>query len=368
MPYVNNQRGGTLILDRTFKGVGRIQKSTGVTTVKDFELLSSMLTELYRSGKHGILREIRDGKISILETYGYYHSGQLAQTPSALTLRPISPTIEQWIEQHDLAESTRKAYKAQFSVFVKLIGKNTQITDLPMKLKVYRDHCQKKGTLRSFNYVRSILQSFLNRTLGRSHPLWEQVSQIQNFTIKSKDMKQAPQLSVVEAQHLIWALPVEHARIVEAMIFTGMGWSEVNGEWWEENDRIVVRGTKRESRDRVVPLVQPQLSRPTRKKKSFSIALKKVRSDLTTHSFRRSYAHWLEEAQVIPSRIAQYLGHSVATQTEKYTKSEVTKFLTEDGEKIRTYILKMWEERNDKKDETTVEPISVLKPINKIPW
>jgi integrase len=365
MPYKNNQRGGSLILDRTFKGVGRIQRATGVTRLEDYELISSMLTELSRSGKHEILRDIRDGKVTLVEVYGYYHEGQLEQTPSAFTLKTIEPTITDWIEgRHNLAESTKKNYKGQFNVFVRVVGKNTQISDLPTKLKVYKQYCQKRDTLRSANYVRSILQSFLNNTVGRHHSLWKQVSNIKPFTLANQ--RQAPQLTVVEAKELIESLqPIEHAKIAEAMLFTGMSWSEVNGEWWEENDRVSIKGTKRKGRVRIVPLIQPNLSRPRRKIKAFRIALKKVREDITTHSFRRTFADWMSDAGIPRIRRIMYMGHGNTDMTDRYERAQVAAFLREDAELIRAFIFKMWQERKAEKDETVVTPIHILTPQNK---
>lgn len=65
-PYQSNRRG-SLILDRVFRGVGRLRRATGTKSVKLFEKFDKMLTTLYEGGRRDILISIRDGRLTILE-------------------------------------------------------------------------------------------------------------------------------------------------------------------------------------------------------------------------------------------------------------------------------------------------------------
>ena len=142
----------------------------------------------------------------------------------------------------------------------------------------------------------------------------------------------------MEIQSLIKSLPDEHANIVRAMICSGMRWTEVIGEWWVEKDRIVIKGTKTQGSDRVVPLIQ-EIQHPTRGSLAFRKQLRKFRDDLSPQSFRRSYAHWMEMADIPASRRHMYMGHAPKSTTEIYERHHVEGFLKEDAETLTDWML-----------------------------
>jgi integrase len=151
-------------------------------------------------------------------------------------------------------------------------------------------------------------------------------------------LHRAPQLSVMDANTLLNQLPSAHAAIARLMLFTGMHWSEVMGKWEVLSDRVQIFGTKTEHRVRVVPLLASNLQHPTRASKAFRAALRAVRPDLSPYSFRRSFAHWMELAQIPRSRRKLYLGHSTGDTTGGYEVSEVEAFLADDAKRLLAFI------------------------------
>jgi integrase len=127
-----------------------------------------------------------------------------------------------------------------------------------------------------------------------------------------------------------------------ALSLTGMRWSgfieEGNNEWWCESDRVVIKGTKNENSDRFVPLIQP-IEKPTRGNLAFRRQIRNIRDDLSPYSFRRSYAQWMELANIPTSRQHVYMGHAPKSQTEYYSRHEVDKFLKEDAETLTNWML-----------------------------
>ena len=344
-------RRGTYVIDRRYKGIGRIRRASGASSRKTFNQILSMLKELHETGRHTVLREIRDGVVTPIEAYGYWREEKLEYLPSAATLKPILPTIPDWIDKHEVSEITKRNYKSEMKRFAAFSGETLAIQDLPAALQRYREYCTARGTHRTFNYLRTTILAYLRGTLGKNSHLWQAVSGIR--LLKEVRKRQAPQLSVVEMVELIQKLPPPHADIARAMVFTGMHWSEILGEWLVEKDRVVIRGTKAKGRNRSVPLIDPDISRPARASKAFRTQLRKVRPDISPYSFRRSYAHWMEEAGITRIRRRMYLGHGDADVTDKYERVEVERFLRDDAERLKDYIFQSWEQKDIEKDTTT---------------
>ena len=332
---------GTFVIDRRYKGIGRIRRASGTKDRKTLKRILGMLTEIHNQGKRSILCEIRDGVVSPMEVYGYWTEGRLEHLPSALSLQPVIPTIPDWIDNtFEGVATTKRNYKSEISRFCKVVGENLPIQDLPIGLKRYRKHCIETTNHRTFNGCRVVLLSYLNKNVGRSHALYGKVSDIPNLKLIPK--RKAPQLSVAEAISLIKQLPQAHADIVRAMIYTGMRWNEVieegANEWQVEKDRIVIKGTKTKNSDRFVPLIQ-EILKPARGSNAFRKQLKRLRKDLSPRSFRRSYAHWMEMAGIPRSRRRLYLGHSGPKDTtDIYEHHQVEAFLKEDAQVMEKWI------------------------------
>lgn len=328
---------GTLIVDRRFKGIGRIKRASGTNDKKTLKRIEVMLGQLYDSSAHfQILEEIRDGVVSIMEVYQHWTNNRLEHLPTTRTLKPVIPTVLDWIDNaHVATPHTKKNYKNQVKRFCDVIGRNPPIQEIPKEFKRYKSHCKEQDIGRTFNSCRTVFQAYFNNNFKKSHTLWQQVSEIGKLKETSK--RKAPQLSVVEFQELVEKLPKPHADIARALVLTGMLFKEVAGEWWCEEDRVVIKGTKTEGRDRIVPLIQ-LIHHPTRAIGSFTKQLKRIRKDLSSTSFRRTYALWTALAQIPRARKRMYMGHVVQDTTDIYEEHRVEEYLLEDATKLRKWI------------------------------
>lgn len=326
---------GSFVIDRRYRGIGRIVRASGTSDKKTFRAILTMLSQLYATGKHEVLREIQAGSVTPLEAFGYWQSEQLDALPSVATLKPISPTIEDWIKTHDVQPITRRNYTSEIARFIKVVG-NSTFTMLAEAVTTYRKHCADHDLNRTFNALRTVLLAYINHELGRSSWLYGKVSDIAGLAIDAPT--RAPQLTVVQADQLLAALPDAHAEIARAMLLTGMGWGEVSGKWEVLKDRVAIYGTKTEYRVRFVPLLAADIQHPTRSNKAFRTALRAVRDDLSPYSFRRSYAHWMELSFIPRSRRKQYLGHSTGDVTGGYETSEVEAFLADDAARLKAFM------------------------------
>lgn len=69
----------------------------------------------------------------------------------------------------------------------------------------------------------------------------------------------------------------------------------------------------------------------------------------------------MEEAKIARIRRVMYPGHGDTDMTSRYERVEIERFLLEDAEVLRSYIFKMYKERDDKKDEREISPIFLFK-------
>ena len=338
MPYRINQRG-SLVVDRRYRELGRIRRASGIHNKAMLTKLHTMMDNLYENGRLDVLRDIKSGVVRPLEVYEHWRTQQIEQVPSVATLKPIVPAIPDWIEKHEVSDKTKKGYREHFRAFQKVISAETKILDLPLAVGRYRNHCLEHGTHRAFNLTRSIIQAFLSRSFGRHHSLWQSVSHIQ--TLKTEQKRRSRVVTPREFQDVLDGLHEiadEHGMMAHSMIVTGMNWAEyASGDWEVLADRVVIHGTKREGRDRVVPLLDSLVTKPERAYKAFRLALRKA-GDMSPHDLRRSFSHWMEMAQIPRTRRRLYLGHGSADVTDRYEKHELTGYLVKDAEAIRAYI------------------------------
>lgn len=329
---------GSLRIDRRYKGVGRIQRPSGTNDPKEFEKILVMLSNLSDTGRFDILKDIQSGAVSPLEVYSHWKTQNLASVPSTTQLRPIVPTVTDWFEnEHDIADTTKKGYVGAFQTFAKFAGTNEPIKNLPDLLGKYKKHCADRNTKRMFNLVRSAVQAFLNGTEGIKSQIYADVVEVKAFK-KDNNGDVGTRLSVKEFFELEGKLDSKAWVMVRAMTLTGMGWKEYTQDGYEIlEDRILIHGKKRENRDRAVPLVD-RIDPPTFKRKAFASKLSEAREGLAPYDFRRTYAHWMEEAGIPRTRRMLYMGHEAKDIHDLYERKEVDEFLKLDAEKLRTYI------------------------------
>lgn len=123
------------------------------------------------------------------------------------------------------------------------------------------------------------------------------------------------------------------AEIWWAMCCTGMGATEYWGEWKQLGDRVRIVGTKRPGRrwgsiGREVPLLTAILPPPQMTKERFEQVVRKV--GVSPYQGRKTYAMWMEDAEIPRTRRRMYLGHGVKDVTDHYERRDITRFLHED--------------------------------------
>ncbi len=337
-------RGGSLIIERRLDG-RRFRRATGLPDTPKgrhtAELWNGMLDTLLEGGRSDLVQSLGQGSLSFGDVWPHYRTGAWARIPSAEHLRPLDAAVAGWLP------TARKAGGAPFSpshrasvsqAFLALLRLRPRATvaDLPDLLRAYRAECERRGIGRAFRKAKNAAQAFLRETQGKRRSfLWAEVSDIADVAYERHVMVA---LTVTRAREIAVALPAPHRAIWWSLCVTGMMPDELwKAKWKVAGLGVEIGGTKTAYRHRVVPMVEAPMA-PTRQYKAFRVALHAAGGpELTPYVARRSYAHWLEEAGINPTRQRLYMGHAGDVH-EDYKEHDVTPHLAADAALLQGYI------------------------------
>jgi integrase len=212
--------------------------------------------------------------------------------------------------------------------------------------------CHKQeGQNRSFNQARSAVQSYLRSTLGRQNPIYIAVSNIEPLDGTPK--RQGNPLSVPVALTIKDKMKEPMASMFWSLCLTGMGWHEYVGAWEIEGETVRIHGTKRKGRDRIIPKLG-ELVVPSVPDKVFRRSLRSAsKRQVQPYDCRRTFARWLNEAEVFDVHQSCYMGHGAKSITALYkTPRIVSEILEQDRVKVTAYLKQESRKKvNSKADE-----------------
>lgn len=351
MSVYADTRGGSLIIDRRIRKLGRFKHATGLPDTprgrKQATGYNEMIDVLLGSGRIDVVRALQAGALAMQDVWPHYRTGTWERIPNAEAMKPLFPltgskagSVGLWIPKaktpkgRPVSEAHRADLLKSFGILERMEAKAT-VAQLPKLLERLRDQCEAEGKPRKFNKAKAHAQAFLRSTQGkrRSH-IWADVSDIASMEEQRKDGHPQPPVKALEIRRKLGGA---HGAIWWTMCCTGMGWGELTGRWYVEDDRVHIVGTKRESRDRMVPRIGAP-EKPLRAYKAFRVALQSAAPDLVPYDGRRTFAHWLEMAGVPRTRRRLYLGHKVADVTDLYEGHDVSHYIPEDRTRMENYL------------------------------
>lgn len=329
---------GSYILDRRFRHIGRIRRSSGTTHLPTFRRINEMLTTLHGMGRLDLLRAVRDGHLAPLQVWDAYRVGALERLPSADTLADLTIALEDFVEHVTAGVRHRASLKSSVKHLSGAAKKGAAIADLPDVLRALRESLAAHP--RAFNLARSAAQAFARERFGRRSTLWLEVSNVN--VLEELGRQRGRPVEPKELEKLCGALAPDVAAMAWTMATTGMGpaeyWERLGGWWKDEGSHIRVHGTKREGRDRSVPRVRPP-ARPVCWEGKFRDLLAEAsRGEIQPYDLRRTFAHWMELARIPRTRRRLYMGHGKRDVTDLYEFHEVQAFLADDGAALRNWL------------------------------
>lgn len=189
-------KGGSLRIDRRFKGVGRIAIASRTRNRQRFRAYNSMLDELFEDGRLDILRAIRDRRITIQQAYEAKRTNRLPYLASALVLHEgLWTAVEQWLPKSARASSSRARYGVSFRALRKSGGLSDQssVSDLRRVDWFALQETWGAGPA-DWNRMRAAVSRFLTMTLeDKYHPVRREI--MARFPRASEPTGRVPELS-----------------------------------------------------------------------------------------------------------------------------------------------------------------------------
>lgn len=328
---------GTPELDRRFGRLGRVRVPSGTHDRALVAKLDAMLTMLYEN-RPDVVEAIQRRRVTPLEVWSYFRVGNLSALPLAPeAMLKFFPAMGRWIDALKAPSGAPASEQHKRSLRLSLGHLEPHartVSDLPAALAAVRSEILPAHP-RTYMLVKAAAQAFLRDLVGKHHPLYLAVADVPSVHVRSKRRGGLP---IADFRKVIAGLSDVHTAQAWAMAGTGMGPDEYLGRKWElRGNAVLVHGTKRESRERIVPLVVPVVG-PFTLYRALRLALADV--GLQPYDLRRCFAHWMEEVGIPRTRRKLYMGHSTAAddETGKYEHHDVRPYLQADGELLRGYI------------------------------
>ena len=330
-PHRSHGRG-SYIIDRVFDDeLGRIRLASGTKDPETFKAIDAMLTTFWHTGRHDLLREIRDGKLRPVTVFGWFRQGRLDRLPTGELLRPLQATWEAWARSLECSPGHRKDLGTTLRALE--VGAHP-ISDAARLFQGLTE--RKAGHATTIRKAKMNLLAFLRDTVGVQHALYQDVkaARIGRVTVERKGRP----LATTEIHALLQRLPSDAAAMVWSMCALGTLPKEYWGVWRVLPDRIEIDGTKRKGRRRSVPHWTPVV-RPLMGARKLARLVSAASGDaVLLKDFRNTFSRWLEEAGVVRSHRSAYLGHGGKTMTEYYELGELPGQFAADAAKLLAYV------------------------------
>lgn len=344
----HRQAGGrTLMVQRQFKraGIPRIYRSSGTTSVKRLERINQMLTDLAESddpASQKILEQVASGQKSFLEALSTYQRRGVEGLKALANDAPIDArAFAQWLGEHNVKETTRKTYLANYRSLMRFARTADRMKDLPTIMDRYRQNCVKNNrNQRAWELGLAVSKGWVRSVLGAGSPVYEKLGQLTPPTSNATKSKERHYFSPRDVQNVMQKLPDAIAQMVWTMALHGMGPKEMMQDGCRvENTALRILGEKTKHRNRLVPLIHfpsPVVLRDY--KALYRLITRASNGEMRPYDLRRCYPRWLYEAGVSANRIQMYQGHSEQTQTDSYAFYDTRPFLTKDADALRTWV------------------------------
>lgn len=342
---------GTYVVDRVIKG-NRLKLSTGTRDLRTAKRMDDVIEQILDNGLDHHLRHLSERKVTLRQLYELQQKGQLNNrfhNPEAL--QPLEPALSKWIASYKgYSEGTRKGNIEFLKTMYKRLATQYPkplMEDIPQMLRKYRDICEGRDTPRTFNLTRAVFFRFLKLRVGKQGELYQQAADVEKLPDKPKHPQTAK--TPEEITQLTSALPDKYRGMVWTMCTTGVGWLEYGQMTVNANAKtpsVYIAGTKMDRKDerrrRTVPLVMPPSSRVGSERQFRKVLLATASQlgmkSINIYTFRKCYANWLLEAGIPQWRIEMYMGHQPQNQTQKYQMTEVSRWLTDDANRLREWL------------------------------
>lgn len=299
---------GTAVVRIRLRGIGLIERASGFASPGMVARLREMLRVLHEAGQDELLRAVKQGRVALRDVWTVYRRGQWRRLPTAEHAFPFAAAWDAWLSRKSAAYIRQARWHR---TGLERVAAPKTLAELPGAMRAYRAAMETAGKSAMFNRGLAYMSQFLEDTVTSAHALYSDVAAIE----KLRERVQRPKYA---------AKPAEALAIREALggalgaIWWFMCWHGplpdefFAGKCANEDGRCHIRGTKREARDRWVPLLVPiptiAMSQDTFRKKLRASGL-----GVRPKDARDTYAHFCDLAGIPHLWREGLLGHARGT-------------------------------------------------------
>jgi integrase len=351
-----------------FSECKRLQLTTSIfpdTKDKDKILLGmkKMLKELSRTGDKDRLIGLQNRSLKLIDVYTAWLDGR-ERLLVGNEGNNLLEELERYMKSGLHAEATIIRSRATIEAWKKysLLNDKNLVRELPAILQKAYIYYGKHKKPDMFNNARQYFLGFIKSHLMHStdSPIYSSVKKIEKLrVVKRKDHHpfSTPHdfLDVIRTIQSYKYLKIERKNLyidcITSMCFHPFRPSEFLELKWEKDkgtEHLMIRGTKTQQSQRVVPLMYfPKIYYSGKNgigayrlsNVSLNRQLERLGLKVRTRDFRRTYSIWAEKAGIERSHLIRYLGHAGKTTTDIYQMRALTKNeLTIDAEKLTNWI------------------------------
>lgn len=344
--------------------IGEIDISLGTKMEKEAILIEDAIIGLGSLERADLLMELKARRRKPAELYRLMKNQGAKKAKAIENHENLNAELEKWLlvarkaNGKLLAGLTVVGYRATMGYMMKHCGTDDSlVSDLPSILKCFQSYCldRDEPMNRQFNHARTASHAFARGTqvAGRNSELYSTLNQLASASTKRK--RERVGLLPWQVRAILKKLDARWRDTAYLQVMTGARSKELN-LMTIQDDRIIIRGTKTDGANRVVPRLGDFVIRRVAKDyKNYNAALKKASDGLiTNYDLRACYRLWLAEAGIDPMRIRRYCGWHTGDKTNMvefgYTSGDINNFLRADTELLVKYLEANWEA--PKKDNT----------------
>ena len=349
VPKLVNGRG-TIPIDRSFKGVGRIRIVSGTTDETVYLKMMDTLDNIHDAGNVPTLEALRDGSVTMMEVYSNAIQKGVTSQMTVNLDTPLKETLTEWLKTHEVKDSTRRSYKQHLDLIYKVCTVTDVVRDLPKRLDTYRRSAIKRNIGTTFNRVRAVVMAFAKARYRDTSDFYLSIKQVPSVAIQRKGVGNValPVTDIVtftqgmnnKCVEMVWSMCTGGFRLGEYL-------EENDTTWNTTNDRLNIiknnpgHGNKGYTRTVMLPF---PVSKPTLGERQFrrhlETAVKKSGLKVSSHTFRKCFSHWMELSGIPRTRRKGYLGHGKSDITDIYEVHDVEKYLRDDAKDFRDFVEK----------------------------
>ena len=213
---------GAFQFDRRFPGVGRIKKSSGTSSLKEFQWRDGLLTKLFEKSAIEVLRAFKDGKITIEEIVEADRGNNAALSLQRLaTTAALPKAIRDALPRMGTAPATRDRYERSLAKLLTVLPalQRGRVSDLAGVDWLLLSE-QWPGGEADWNHMVRAVSRFLTVHLGdKYHPVRREI--VQRIP-KKIETPRAPDQSAELFLRLVATLPEPAQPCFMTLALTGM--------------------------------------------------------------------------------------------------------------------------------------------------